>query len=211
MRGLWDDIIQWRDNAETVLFDAVDWMKGETVELTESVKSEWRSRIAQLRQKAGELDQASRDLDATQELAYSISYIEARKWDDARAELDRLRSLYATAFSVIDGAANTLRSVGLGALPFALPISLAGIAALIAASTAALVTVYSAIEGWKSYRLNQLVELGVTPTEANAQVEGEYPTAPGQAWSTAIPQTAAYVALGIAAVVLLPNLMKGRR
>ena len=211
MRGWLDDITAWRDQAETAVFDAVDWLKGETVELTDSVKREWRAKVAELRQKAAELDQASADLDATRDLAYSISTEEAMKWDGARQDLNRMRSLYADAFALLDGAASALRSVGLGVVPFALPLTIGGMAALIAASGAVIVSVYSAIQGWKAYAYAQRVEAGVPPSQASAEVEGSYPTAAGQAWSTAIPQTVGYVALGLAAVFVLPQLMKGRR
>lgn len=211
MHGWLDDLISWRDQAETVVFDAVDWLRGETVELTESAKREWRNKVAELRAKAAQLDQASSDLESVRDLAYSISAEEAMKWDGERQSLNRMRSLYAEAFSLLDGAASALRSVGLGALPFALPLTVGGMAALIAASGAVIVSVYSAIQGWKAYAYTQRIEAGVPPAQASAEVEGEYPTAAGQAWSVAIPQTAAYVAMGLVAVFVLPQLMKGRR
>lgn len=209
MNGWLDDLLAWRDGVETVIFDAVDYLRGETVVLTDSVKRQWLDGVAQLRAKAVELDRASADLDASYDLALTTSSEAIAEWSRLRGQLDNLRSVYASALSAIETAKGTLQSVGLGALPaVAIPITLGGLAALIAASGASIAAVYSAIQAWKAYRVNQLVAAGASPADASAQVEGQYPTAAGQAWSTAIPQTVLYLALGAAAIFLFPKMLK---
>lgn len=181
----------------------------------------WDDTLAAFQQKRMELDQAESDL-WTAEFKSQISEDDRAAWRDALSRVQQVKAAMDRTGAIITGASDAWQSttdffglngvnIGrtLGALPFALP-TVAGLAGLIAAATAAITIAYSLIAyvNSKTDRFSQLVNAGVDAVTANAEATKTAQAESGYSLPARIEGIVKYAVLGIGVVALVFLLRK---
>jgi hypothetical protein len=116
----------------------------------------------------------------------------------------------ATDFFGLSGMKSSGLAGSLGALVPVFPITIGALLSLIAGATAALTAAYAFIRyiNAKTDRFSQLVNAGVDPVEANRQATATAQAEAGYSFGARLERVMMFVTIAVAAVFLLPELMR---